>query len=301
MHIMKPCTLASRVATTLLIASNLISVTVAIQCYSHNGVEANSSEFYNATRDGQLIGCGTAPTTCCLENEYCDIDLLCHDRTDGGVSRQYCSDPSWPPDACSALCPDYGAAGVALTQCDDAGTKFCCGPDNTACCDAGNYTQINQKGQIIAIGTSTIQTSSTSTTTASSSSTNPASTAATTTASSAAATRATASSTSASNSASSSATKLGAGLGVGLGVPFIIALGLAVYFWKRSSQNKKGTSAAAAAAGAEDPMQHTPAAGGLYRYSGSPDNKKDTREEQQMLMNVERRELQGSNAAHELP
>ncbi|GAD96979.1 conserved hypothetical protein [Paecilomyces variotii No. 5] len=191
----------------------------------------------------------------------------------------------------------YAAAGVVLTQCDEAGTKFCCGPDNTACCKAGNYTQINKKGQIVAIGTSTIHTSATSTKTSSASSTNPA---ATTTAGSAAETQPSSASTSTSSSGTSSATKLGAGLGVGLGVPFIIALGVAFYFWKRSQNNKK-QSAAAATEGFGDPMQQNPAPDGLYRYSGYPDNKKDPQGEQQMLMNAERRELPGSTAAHELP
>lgn len=121
-----------RLATLLLSLSSLIPTTAALDCFSHNGtippitspspttihpshqniltppttgVNANSSEFYDSARDGSLIACGTGATTCCLESEYCDVDLLCHSRSNGGYSRQYCSDPDWPEDACSQLCP----------------------------------------------------------------------------------------------------------------------------------------------------------------------------------------------------
>lgn len=67
-------------------------------------MSANSSEFYNATRDGDLIACGTGTTTCCLEGQYCDVDLPCHDRETGAYSRQYCSDPGWPGGNCSGVC-----------------------------------------------------------------------------------------------------------------------------------------------------------------------------------------------------
>lgn len=40
-----------------------------------------------------------------MEGQYCDVDLLCHDRKTGDLSRQYCSDPEWPEGSCSAVCP----------------------------------------------------------------------------------------------------------------------------------------------------------------------------------------------------
>lgn len=119
----------THLATLLLFLSPLLSTTAALDCFSHNGtilppslttihsnhqniltltttgVNANSSQFYDSARDGSLIACGTGATTCCLESEYCDVDLLCHSRSNGGYSRQYCSDPDWPEDACSQLCP----------------------------------------------------------------------------------------------------------------------------------------------------------------------------------------------------
>lgn len=50
------------------------------------------------------IACGTGTTTCCLEGQYCDVDLLCHDRETRAYSRQYCSDPDWPSEDCSGVC-----------------------------------------------------------------------------------------------------------------------------------------------------------------------------------------------------
>ncbi|OOF98797.1 hypothetical protein ASPCADRAFT_204515, partial [Aspergillus carbonarius ITEM 5010] len=211
--------------------------TAAIDCYSHNGIEASSSEYYNATLDGALVGCGTGVTTCCLESEYCDVDLLCHDRDTGAVSRQYCSSPSWPTDKCSALCPQYTAAGVVLTACDDSGTKYCCGPSAEDCCKAGNYTTIDKEtGEIIAIGTSTIATTSTMTSTSTSSpsiSTSTATSATTTNAADSSASTAVEKA-----SSMSEGTKLGIGLGVGLGVPFVLAGAAAIFFWRRSQRKE---------------------------------------------------------------
>ncbi|PYI05491.1 hypothetical protein BO78DRAFT_398229 [Aspergillus sclerotiicarbonarius CBS 121057] len=218
----------------------------AIDCYSHNGIEASSSEYYNATLDGALVGCGTGVTTCCLASEYCDVDLLCHDRDTGGVSRQYCSSPEWPTDKCSALCPQYTAAGVDLTACDDSGTKYCCGPSAEDCCKAGNYTTIDKEtGEIIAIGTSTIAT--TSTTSASSSSSTSTSnlssliSSATATSATTTAAGSSASSTDAVSEKTSGmpeTTKLGIGLGVGLGVPFLLGGAAAIFFWRRSQRKQ---------------------------------------------------------------
>ncbi|RAK95009.1 uncharacterized protein BO80DRAFT_290273 [Aspergillus ibericus CBS 121593] len=206
-----------RLAALLLLCSS--PFTAAIECYSHNGIEASSSEYYNATKDGALVGCGTGVTTCCLESEYCDVDLLCHDRDTGGVSRQYCSSPSWPSDKCSALCPQYTAAGVYLTACDDSGTKYCCGPSAEDCCKAGNYTTIDKEtGEIIAIGTIT-----SATTTAAGSS---ASTTDTVTENA---------------SGMPESTKLGVGLGVGLGVPFLLGGAAAIFFWRRSQKSQSGS------------------------------------------------------------
>ncbi|ODM24163.1 hypothetical protein SI65_02129 [Aspergillus cristatus] len=253
-------------AALLFSLSSLIPTAAAIDCYSHNGVNANSSEFYNATRDGALIACGTGATTCCLESEYCDIDLLCHSRSTGEYTRQYCTDPDWPEDACSQLCPSYGAAGVSLTACDNAGTKFCCGPNADDCCKAGNYTQINKKnGQIVAIGTSTVPTTTTSATPTSSSN-------ATTSGSGASATTTAADANAAdSGDGLTEQSKLGIGLGVGLGVPFLTAAGVALFFWRRSLTAKTGAGAekntgvaGAGAAGAGDPN-----AGAPYEVAGS--------------------------------
>lgn len=112
----------------ILLCLTLLPTTAALECYSHNGafpvhalappitpkqlltltiigIAASSSEFYNATTNGKMIACGTGSTTCCFENQFCDVDLLCHDREDGTVSRQYCSDPDWPAESCSMVCP----------------------------------------------------------------------------------------------------------------------------------------------------------------------------------------------------
>lgn len=126
---------------------------------------------------------------------------------------------------------EYAAAGIALTSCDNSGTKFCCGPSND-CCDTGKYTQINKKtGKVVAIGTSKVATSTTATHTSSSST-------------AAAATGGTTSGADATNTSSgdsggmSEQTKLGIGLGVGLGVPFLGATAAALFLWRRSSMSK---------------------------------------------------------------
>ncbi|OJJ83928.1 uncharacterized protein ASPGLDRAFT_362198 [Aspergillus glaucus CBS 516.65] len=257
----------THLATLLLFLSPLLSTTAALDCFSHNGVNANSSQFYDSARDGSLIACGTGATTCCLESEYCDVDLLCHSRSNGGYSRQYCSDPDWPEDACSQLCPSYGAAGISLTACDSAGTKFCCGPNADDCCKAGNYTQIDKSnGQIVAIGTSTIPTSSTSAT--------PSSSANATTSSSASATTTAADANADADSGDglTEESKLGIGLGVGLGVPFFIAAGVALFLWRRSLA--KGAGGGGGGGGAEKNSGvggagADPNAGAPYEVAGS--------------------------------
>lgn len=108
---------------------------------------------------------------------------------------------------------EYGGADIALTACDKSGTRFCCRPNADDCCKAGNYTEINKyNGQIIAIGTSTLPTS-TATPNSSANSSSSATASASTTAAD-------------SNDGGSlgggltEQGKLGVGLGVGLGVPF---------------------------------------------------------------------------------
>ncbi|KAL8830176.1 MAG: hypothetical protein Q9170_005862 [Blastenia crenularia] len=50
---------------------------------------------------------------------------------------------------CSPLCPTFRAAGTILTQCDDG--SYCCGLDQTACCDDGQGVTINHSNGQIAI------------------------------------------------------------------------------------------------------------------------------------------------------
>lgn len=45
---------------------------------------------------------------------------------------------------------DYDAAGTTLTTCDDG--SYCCGFDNTKCCDQGGGTKIDKNGRILAKG-----------------------------------------------------------------------------------------------------------------------------------------------------
>lgn len=123
---------------------------------------------------------------------------------------------------------EFEAAGVVLTPCDDTGEKFCCGP-SSSCCENGNYTQIDKNtGRVVAIGTSTLPSSSSTAT-------------ATGTGSSMAGVGASATSTGGGGGGAgdnggglSEQSKLGIGLGVGLGVPFFIAIGAALFLWKRS-------------------------------------------------------------------
>ena len=133
--------------------------------------------------------------------------------------------------------PEYTAAGVVLTACDDSGTKYCCGPSAEDCCKAGNYTTIDKEtGEIIAIGTSTIATTSTMTSTSTSSpsiSTSTATSATTTNAADSSASTAVEKA-----SSMSEGTKLGIGLGVGLGVPFVLAGAAAIFFWRRSQRKE---------------------------------------------------------------
>ena len=123
---------------------------------------------------------------------------------------------------------EFEAAGVVLTPCDNTGEKFCCGP-SSSCCEHGNYTQIDKNtGRVVAIGTSTVPFTSTATATGTGSST--------------AGVGASATSTSSTGGEGgdgnggglSEQSKLGIGLGVGLGVPFFIAIGAALFLWKRS-------------------------------------------------------------------
>ena len=204
------------------------------------------------------------------------MDLLCHDRKTGAISRQYCSDPDWPEDSCSSACSrtfsipsssfycsrliveDYSAAGIALTPCDKTGTKFCCGPSDD-CCKNGNFTQINKRtGQVVAIGTSKVATSTTATPTSSSSST---------------AAPASATTTDAGSSGGSGGgglteqAKLGIGLGVGLGVPFLGAVAAALFFWRRTllsqaqAQSKGGDAGEMAKVASPGPGPSGPAPG----------------------------------------
>ena len=69
-----------------------------------------ASRDFNETLAGPFVDCkkdnnSNSPTTCCLQGQYCDVDLLCHDRETGALSRQYCSDPDWPEESCSGVCP----------------------------------------------------------------------------------------------------------------------------------------------------------------------------------------------------
>ncbi|KAL8706684.1 MAG: hypothetical protein Q9201_000318 [Fulgogasparrea decipioides] len=136
-------------ATTLFILFSAPSV-LAVTCYSHDQVSAADSPYANGTAS-LLVACnaGHANSTCCFAGETCAPDLLCH-KGDGTVRRQYCTDPTWTTDQCSPLCPDYDAAGTILTKCNDG--SYCCGYDNTDCCDQGAGTKIDKKGQIVAKG-----------------------------------------------------------------------------------------------------------------------------------------------------
>ncbi|PWY83762.1 hypothetical protein BO94DRAFT_547416 [Aspergillus sclerotioniger CBS 115572] len=136
--------------------------------------------------------------------------------------------------------PEYTAAGVDLTACDDSGTKYCCGPSAEACCKAGNYTTIDKEtGEIIAIGTSTIATTSTATSTSTSSSS--ISTSIATSATTTTAAGSSASSAVQKSSGMSEGTKLGIGLGVGLGVPLLLVGAAAIFFWRRSQRKPTGS------------------------------------------------------------
>lgn len=143
---------------------------------------------------------------------------------------------------------DYTGAGVVLTKCNNAGTKFCCGP-STDCCFDYTYTHIDRKnGRIVAIGTSTIVPSSSATPSPSSSEAE-------------AEAAATATDADAEGGGSdgdgglSEQAKLGIGLGVGLGVPFLIAIAAALFLWRRSllSQAQANANANANANGGNGP------------------------------------------------
>ena len=69
-----------------------------------------ASRDFNETLAGPFVDCkkdnnSNSPTTCCLQGQYCDVDLLCHEYGTGVLSRQYCSDPGWPEGSCSEVCP----------------------------------------------------------------------------------------------------------------------------------------------------------------------------------------------------
>ncbi|KAL8948261.1 MAG: hypothetical protein Q9222_005532 [Ikaeria aurantiellina] len=115
------------------------------------GISAADSSISNKTAS-LLVACnaGQGDSTCCFSYETCAPDLLCH-RSDGTVRRQYCTDPTWATSQCSPLCPDYDEAGTILTTCNDG--SYCCGYDNTQCCDNGGGTLINNStGEIILRG-----------------------------------------------------------------------------------------------------------------------------------------------------
>ncbi|KAK2760375.1 hypothetical protein FQN54_002445 [Arachnomyces sp. PD_36] len=142
-----------------------VATAQASYCYAHDGVEIQNSEYYDGDA---LSSCREGPSTCCLPGESCGEDLLCH-SSDGLITRQYCTDPTWPSKFCSALCPEFNAAGVELTKCEE--DVYCCGPDNKECCKKGEGIRIDKKGQIIAVGTSTVPVTSTTATSTTSSST----------------------------------------------------------------------------------------------------------------------------------
>lgn len=134
---------------------------------------------------------------------------------------------------------DFEAAGVVLTPCDDSGTKFCCGP-SSSCCEDGSYTQIDKNtGKVIAIGTSTLP-SSTATATSTSSSSSSTGVAGT----GASATSSSSGGGSGNGGGLSEQSKLGIGLGVGLGVPFFTAIGAALFLWKKALAQNAGQNEA---------------------------------------------------------
>lgn len=113
---------------SLALAWGVITGAAAFECYSRNSmnailgslstdfalsvqltwleIAASRSQFLSPADAAKLVGCQPGITACCFNvTQYCDVDLLCHDRKTKRLSRQYCSDPSWPEDRCSKLCP----------------------------------------------------------------------------------------------------------------------------------------------------------------------------------------------------
>lgn len=115
----------------------------------------------------------------------------------------------------------------------------------------------------MAIGTSTIPTSSTSATPSSSAN-------ATSTSSSASATTTAADAANEDNGDGlTEQTKLGIGLGIGLGVPFFTAAGIALCLWRRSLAKGASGGGAEKSTGVEGAGVRDPNAGAPYEVTGS--------------------------------
>ncbi|KAL8732288.1 MAG: hypothetical protein Q9166_002860 [cf. Caloplaca sp. 2 TL-2023] len=185
-----------------------------------------------------LVACnaGQANSTCCKGDETCGPDLLCT-RSDGTKARQYCTDKTWTTDQCSPLCPGYDEAGVILTTCSDG--TYCCGFDNTECCDKGEGYRINPRnGQILIQGQITSSARPASSTRTSSSSSSSSTSTSTSTASTTDPAAAQPASTGANNLPSPIATPSGlsggakAGIAVGAIAGAAIIAGLVFMLWR---------------------------------------------------------------------
>ncbi|KAL8885012.1 MAG: hypothetical protein Q9215_007061 [Flavoplaca cf. flavocitrina] len=107
---------------------------VGDQCYSHDGISAADSPISVNETAPRLFKCSesTPFTSCCIGGEeICADDLLCHNLDGVIITRQYCTDPTWTTNQCSAMCPEFNEAGTVLTCCD-AGRGYQVDPNNAA-------------------------------------------------------------------------------------------------------------------------------------------------------------------------
>ncbi|TAQ91382.1 hypothetical protein B7494_g318 [Chlorociboria aeruginascens] len=129
-------------------------------CYAPNGTAVNNDDFQ------PCIDIVTIDSMCCATNratnqDTCQTNGLCLNLESGNYLRDFCTDPTWSSPNClpQTTCnyPDLEAdtGWITMTQCPDG--TWCCGVDNSTCCESKAGFELAQN--LITFNTPTATTS----------------------------------------------------------------------------------------------------------------------------------------------